>query len=76
MKTDRVVHLLAASIILTIISGILKYYNVTEKDRTTALITHTYDVIQESSNLLSLLLDVETSQRGYIITKDSAFRKK
>lgn len=73
MKTDRVANLLAASIILTILSGVIKYYNVREKDRTAALVTHTYELIQGSSELLSLLLDVETSQRGYIITQDSAY---
>jgi PAS domain S-box-containing protein len=73
MKTDRVANLLIASILLTIISGGLKFYNVREKAHTTSLVTHTYDVIQESSELLSLLLDVETSQRGYILTQDSAY---
>jgi PAS domain S-box-containing protein len=73
MKTDRVANLLIASILLTIISGGIKYYNVTEKIRTTTLVTHTYDVIQESSELLNLLLEVEASQRGYILTLDSAY---
>ena len=73
MKTDRVANLLIASILLTIISGCIKYYNVTEKIRTTTLLTHTYDVIQESSELLSLLNEVEASQRGYILTLDSAY---
>ena len=73
MKTDRVANLLIASILLTIISGVIKYYNVTEKIRTTTLVTHTYDVIQESSDLLNLLLEVEASQRGFILTLDSSY---
>jgi PAS domain S-box-containing protein len=73
MKTNRVANLLIASILLTIISGGIKYYNVTEKIRTTTLVTHTYDVIQESSELLNLLLDVEASQRGFILTLDSSY---
>src|SRR5688572_24659312 len=73
MKTDRVANLLMASILLTIISGGIKYYNVTEKIRTTALVTHTYDVIQTSSELLNLLLEVEASQRGFILTLDSSY---
>lgn len=73
MKTDRVANLLIASILLTIISGCIKYYNVTEKAQTTTLVTHTYDVIQESSELLKVLLDVEASQRGYILTQDSTY---
>ena len=73
MKTDRVANLLIASILLTIVSGGIKYYNVTEKIRTTTLVTHTYDVIQESSELLNLLLEVEASQRGYILTLDSTY---
>jgi PAS domain S-box-containing protein len=73
MKTDRVANLLIASILLTIISGGIKYYNVTEKIHTTTLVTHTYEVMQESSELLNLLLEVEASQRGYILTLDSAY---
>lgn len=73
MKTGPVANLLIASILLTIISGGIKFYNVTEKAHTTTLVTHTYDVLQESSELLGLLLDVETSQRGYILTNDSAY---
>ena len=73
MKTNRVANLLIASILLTIISGGIKFYNVTEKANTTTLVTHTYDVIQESSELLNLLLDVEASQRGFILTQDSTY---
>ncbi|HMG89683.1 MAG TPA: CHASE3 domain-containing protein [Chryseolinea sp.] len=73
MKSDRVANFLIASILLTLISGGIKYYNVTEKIRTTTLVTHTYDVIQESSELLNLLLEVEASQRGYILTLDSSY---
>jgi PAS domain S-box-containing protein len=73
MKTNLVANLLIASILLTLISGGIKYYNVTAKAETTDLITHTYQVIQESSELLNLLLDIETSQRGYILTLDSSY---
>jgi len=73
MKTDRVANLLIASILLTIISGGIKYYNVTEKARTTALVTQAYEIVQESSQLLTLLLDIETGQRGYIISQDSSY---
>lgn len=75
MKTDRVANLLIASILLTLISAGLKYYNVTAKARTTELVTHTYEVIQGSSELLNLLIDIESSQRGYILTQDSAYLK-
>lgn len=73
MKTNRVANLLIASILLTLGSAGIKYYNVTQKIRTTELVTHTYDVIQESSELVSALLEVEASQRGYLLTKDSAY---
>jgi len=72
MKTDLVANLLVASIIVTLISGIIKYYNVTDRNRSIKLVAHTHEVIQESSDLLSLLLNVEASQRGFIITHDSS----
>ncbi|MFZ6013067.1 MAG: CHASE3 domain-containing protein [Bacteroidota bacterium] len=73
MKTNRVKTLLLASIILTVISGALTFYNTMEKRRATAWVAHTYEIIQESTEILSLLQDAEAGQRGYLITGDSLY---
>lgn len=36
-------------------------------------VLHSYEVLKTSYNLLSVIKDAETAQRGYIITKDTAF---
>lgn len=74
MKTPhRVANYLVVSILLTLLSSAIKYYNVSEKKETTALLTHEQNIIRESYSLLTSMLDAETGQRGFIITNDSAY---
>jgi len=72
-KNKRIRILLITSIALTIISAGITYLNLQEKKESTALVIHTYEVIQSSSDLLSLIQDLETGQRGYLLTGDSSF---
>jgi len=37
------------------------------------LVKHTYEVINKKNNLLSLLIDMETGQRGFIATNDKLY---
>lgn len=69
----RVANYLVASILLTLLSGAIKYYNVAEKKETVQRLNHAHDVIHESYSLLTTLLDAETGQRGYVLTGDSAY---
>jgi PAS domain S-box-containing protein len=74
MKTPhRVANYLVVSILLTLLSGAIKYYNVSEKKETTDLLTHEQNIIRESYSLLTSMLDAETGQRGFILTNDSAY---
>ena len=74
MKTPhRVANYLVVSILLTLVSGAIKYYNVSEKKETTYLLTHEQNIIRESYSLLTSMLDAETGQRGFILTSDSAY---
>lgn len=73
MKTHRVANYLVVSILLTLLSGAIKYYNVSEKKETTYLLTHEQALISESYSLLTSMLDAETGQRGFILTNDSAY---
>ncbi|AYB29308.1 CHASE3 domain-containing protein [Chryseolinea soli] len=74
MKTPhRVANYLVVSILLTLLSGAIKYYNVSEKKETTYLLMHEQNIIRESYSLLTSMLDAETGQRGFILTNDSAY---
>ena len=49
------------------------YRSITSLTNTNQLITHTYKVLEDVAEVLSLVKDAETGQRGYIITADEAF---
>src|SRR6267143_2271457 len=65
--------LLIASVLLTIVSAIITYYNDQQRKKTTELVILTYKVIQASTALFSHIKDMETGQRGFIVTGDSVF---
>ena len=73
LRKNSVYALLILSIIMVIVSAVITYFNSVEKKESTKLIIHTYQAIQSSTELLSLLKDMETGQRGYVITGDSTF---
>lgn len=72
-RTGTIYILLIASIIMTVISAGITYRNTIEKRQATRAVIHTYKTIQSSTQLMLLLKDAETSERGYIITGDSTF---
>jgi methyl-accepting chemotaxis protein len=53
--------------------GIVAYRGINSLANTSRLVTHTHEVLEHIANVLSLLQDAETGQRGYIITGDEAF---
>jgi PAS domain S-box-containing protein len=73
MKTDRVKLLLAVSIALTFLSGIITYFAIRESRERLSTVFHTYKVISLGNNMLSLLKDAEAGQRGYLLTSDSLY---
>ncbi|MBY0434152.1 MAG: CHASE3 domain-containing protein [Cyclobacteriaceae bacterium] len=72
-KLLRVRFLLVLSITLTLVSAAITYLNVQEKKEATALIIHTYKVIQFSTRMLSSLKDMEIGHRSYLLTADTTF---
>lgn len=58
---------------MVIISAGITYYSTLEKKEATRSVIRSYQVIQSSTQLFSILKDMETGQRGYIITGDSTF---
>jgi CHASE3 domain sensor protein len=53
--------------------GIVAYRGINSLANTSRLVTHTHEVLEHIANVLSLVQDAETGQRGYIITGDEAF---
>jgi signal transduction histidine kinase len=71
--TNNIYLLLILSVLLVIISAIITYRNTQEKAEATAAVIRRYESIESSIQLFSYLKDMETGQRGYIITGDSEF---
>lgn len=73
MKKSSVNNWLLISVVLTLMSAVITYLNVLEKKRSQQRITHTYETILTSTEVFSLLKDLETGQRGFLLTGDSTF---
>ncbi len=61
-----------AFLLLAIIGGVA-FRSIGALTSTSQSVTHTHQVLEHVAEVLSLLKDVETGQRGYIITGDEAF---
>ena len=53
--------------------GTLAYTNTRKLITTAGWVTHTYQVLEEKEQILSLLKDAETGQRGYLITGEQRY---
>jgi len=53
--------------------GGVAYRSITSLTNTSQLVTHTYKVLEDVAEVLSLLKDAETGQRGYVISGDDTF---
>ncbi len=73
MKTDRITNLIAGSIILTLGTIVVTWYQARKNKDAAWWVDHSYEVINQSSDYLSLIKDLETNQRGYLITGDSSY---
>ncbi|HEY3401865.1 MAG TPA: CHASE3 domain-containing protein [Ohtaekwangia sp.] len=73
MKPDRISVLLTASIALTVVSAVITHYAIEQSRDRVEWVLHTHLVIGQSTNLLSVLKDAESSQRGYILSADSTY---
>ncbi len=72
-KFKLVYLLLTLSIVLTVLSGIITYYNGRENKEVVNAIIHAYNVIHQSEKTVSALRDMETGQRGFSISNDSSY---
>jgi|GEM_PF-457139 len=63
---------LAASLAVVLIAGLF-LRSTRQLASSSALVTHTLDILNEAELLLSLLKDAETGQRGYLLTREPHF---
>lgn len=63
----------ALALVALIVIGATSYLSINRFLQTAHLVDHTYQVINRIDRLLTELINVETGQRGYIITHDDSF---
>ena len=76
MKINILQKLIIFSCLVLAGNGVIGYavYNSSQKRlETEKWVEHTQQIIYQTGNILSLGKDIESSGRGYVITKDSAF---
>ncbi|HEY9048530.1 MAG TPA: ATP-binding protein [Ohtaekwangia sp.] len=73
VNVNAIYALLIASVLLIVVNAIITYDNIREKEYATDRIIHSYRIIQSSTQLLTLFMDMESGQRGYILTGDKHF---
>ena len=61
------------SMVLIVSGFAISFYSYFQYGKDTERVKHTYEVISSLDNTLSMVKDVQTGARGYVITKDSSF---
>src|SRR4051812_19394344 len=59
-------------VFLFVLAGVV-YHGLARSDETIRWVVHTYDVIDAAREVLSLQVDMETGERGFVITGQEAF---
>jgi signal transduction histidine kinase/CHASE3 domain sensor protein len=62
-----------APAVIVIVLGALSYGGLRRTIQMRQLVAHTRSVLQASTSLLTALLDAETGERGYLLTRDTTF---
>ncbi len=60
---------------IVLVIGTLSFWSAWQFLDTSSWVSHTHEVLEDLESLLSLLKDVETGQRGYLLTGNSDFLK-
>ena len=64
---------LAAVVLFFVFSGVLAYWNTRTLSRNAQRIAHTHEVMSALEDVMSLMKDAETGQRGFLITGDPRY---
>jgi len=71
----RVVLGFVVALAIIVWLGVLSFLNHQKFAETSEWVSHTHEVLFHSEQVLTAAMDIETSQRGYVITGDSLFLK-
>jgi CHASE3 domain sensor protein len=63
----------ALSFVLLALIGVVAYRTVNALTATSYKVAHSHEVLEHFADLVGLLKDAETGQRGYVITGDETF---
>lgn len=69
----RILMSLLFSVVFIIVAATLSYTNLNKMVQAQGWVSHTYEVIAEFNGLSSLMVDMETGQRGYLMSGDEKF---
>lgn len=69
----KISGVVAMELIFLLLIGILSYTNTRKMVTTDGWVTHTHQVLEAKEEILALLKDAETGQRGYLITGEQRY---
>ena len=69
----RIVAGFTLPLLLLVGIGAVAYRSISSLTSTNHLVAHTHQVLEDTTEVLSLMKDSETGQRGYVITGDESF---
>lgn len=69
----RIALAFAVAILLLIVNGVVSYRSVATLIDNNELVNHTQDVLEELQELRTMLVQVESDARGYMLTGDPAY---
>ena len=71
----KIILAFCLSVFILLLIGIYSYKNVNSFKGSADWVNHSQRVISEAQSLLSKIQDIETAQRGYVITGDEIYLK-
>ena len=73
LMTRRIALGFIIAMVLIVSGSIISFYSYYQSGKDTQQVQHTYNVIRSIETVLSLVKDVETGSRGYVITQDTTY---
>jgi signal transduction histidine kinase len=70
---NKVIAGFGTALAILILVGVLSYRSMVQSDDDRQWVTHTHQVLEKLDAVLTNLLDIETGERGYIITGEGSY---
>jgi CheY-like chemotaxis protein/signal transduction histidine kinase/CHASE3 domain sensor protein len=64
---------LATALLAILLIGVLAWRSLEQVSQANTWVAHTQDVLEVTANLLNLMVDAETGERGYLLTRDEKY---